>query len=91
VGLIDFNKARFCLTGNFVFGPKEVCMTAIEQRGGIVTPSVSDEPQFLVVGSLGVDEWRTGGLGTKIESAMILRAKGKPVKIIPEDSWVALL
>ena len=91
VGLIDFNKARFCLTGNFVFGPEDVCKTAIEQRGGIVTPSVGDESHFLVVGGLGVDEWRNGGLGAEIESAMRLRATGKSVKIIPEDSWVAYL
>ena len=91
VGLIDFNKARFCLTGNFVFGPEDVCKTAIEQRGGIVTPSVGDESHFLVVGGLGVDEWRSGGLGAEIESAMKLRATGKSVKIIPEDSWVAYL
>ena len=91
VGLIDFNKARFCLTGNFVYGPEEVCKMAIEQRGGTVTPTVSDEAQFLVVGGLGLDEWRTGGLGKEIESAMRLRAKGKSVKIIPEDSWVEYL
>ena len=91
VGLIDFNKARFCLTGNFVYGPEDVCKTAIEQRGGIVTPSVGDESHFLVVGGLGVDEWRSGGLGAEIESAMRLRATGKSVKIIPEDSWVAHL
>ena len=91
VGLIDFNKARFCLTGNFVYGPEDVCKTAIEQRGGIVTPSVGDESHFLVVGGLGVDEWRNGGLGAEIELAMRLRATGKSVKIIPEDSWVAYL
>jgi NAD-dependent DNA ligase len=91
VGLIDFNKARFCLTGNFVFGPQAVCKTAIEQRGGTVSPTVEDEIQFLVIGALGVDEWRTGGLGTAVEEAMRLRARGKPVKIIPEDSWVNYL
>jgi NAD-dependent DNA ligase len=91
VGLIDFNKTRFCLTGNFVYGPSDVCKVAIEQRGGTVAPSVSDEAQYLVVGGLGLDEWRTGGLGAEIESAMRLRAKGKSVKIIPEDSWVEYL
>jgi NAD-dependent DNA ligase len=91
VGLIDFNKVKFCLTGNFVYGPKEVCKVAIEQRGGIVTSSVGDESEFLVVGGLGVDEWRSGGLGSKIESAMRLRARRKSLKIIPEDSWVANL
>jgi NAD-dependent DNA ligase len=91
VGLIDFNKKNFCLTGNFVYGPKEVCQTAIEKRGGVVTSLVGDDSEFLVVGGLGVDEWRSGGLGTKIESAMRLRAGRKSLKIIPEDSWVANL
>jgi hypothetical protein len=91
VGLIEFDHTRFCLTGNFVYGPREVCKTAIEQRGGIVTPSVGSEAQFLVVGALGVDEWRDGGLGAEIEAAMRLRAQGQPVKIIPEDCWVAHL
>ena len=91
VGLVEFDKARFCLIGNFVYGPLDVCKTAIEQRGGVVTTSVGDELQFLVVGGLGVDEWRSGGLGAEIESAMRLRAKDKSVKIIPEDSWVTLL
>jgi hypothetical protein len=91
VGLIEFDKARFCLTGNFVYGPRKVCETAIVQRGGVVTPSISGDSQYLVVGALGVDEWREGGLGQEIEAAMRLRASGKPVKIIPEGSWVAYL
>jgi NAD-dependent DNA ligase len=91
VGLIRFDKTRFCLTGNFVYGPHAVCQTEIERRGGVVMPSVSNEAEFLVVGALGVDEWRDGGLGAEIETAMRLRAQGKPVKIIPEDCWVAQL
>lgn len=86
VGIINFDKARFCLTGNFVYGPMDVCKTAIERRGGLVSPSVTAESQFLVVGGLGVDEWRSGGLGEEIEKAMRLRATGQPVKIIPEDA-----
>ena len=91
VGLIDFNKTRFCLTGNFVYGPEEMCKSEIEKRGGVVNESVGDEVQYLVVGGLGVDEWRSGGLGAEIEKAMRLRAKDSTVKIIPEDSWVAHL
>jgi len=91
VGLISFDKTRFCLTGNFVYGPRSVCQTAIEQRGGQVAPSMRGEAEFLVIGALGLDEWREGGLGAEIEAAMRLRAQGKPVKIIPEDCWVAQL
>jgi NAD-dependent DNA ligase len=91
VGLIEFHQARFCLTGNFVYGPRKVCETAIQQRGGIVMPAVSGDAQYLVIGALGVEEWREGGLGTQIEQAMRLRALGKELKIIPEDSWVVQL
>jgi len=91
VGLIEFNQSRFCLTGNFVYGPIEACESAIEERGGVVNPSVGPGVAYLVVGALGVDEWRSGGLGAEIEKAMRLRATNNPVKIIPEDSWVAHL
>ena len=91
VGLIEFDQTKFCLTGDFVYGPREVCTTAIEERGGIVAETVINEPQILVVGGLGVDEWRTGGLGAEIEAALKLRAKGIALKIIPEDSWVTQL
>jgi hypothetical protein len=91
VGLIEFKQTKFCLTGDFVYGPREVCKTAIEERGGIVAQTVINEPQILVVGGLGVDEWRTGGLGVEIEAALKLRAKGVALKIIPEGSWVTQL
>ena len=94
-GEIDFDRSRFCLTGNFIYGPIRVCSMAIEQRGGEVSTSLAegafDSPLFLVVGALGVDEWREGGLGRQIETAMRMSAIGAPVKIIPEDSWVSQL
>lgn len=91
VGLINFHNTRFCLTGNFVYGPKEICKTAIEERGGVVSPTVDNEPEFLIVGGMGVDAWRTGGLGAEIEEAMRLKARGIQLKIISEDTWISQL
>jgi NAD-dependent DNA ligase len=90
-GIIDFHSTRFCLTGNFVYGPREVCQTAIESRGGQVLPAITNEPEILVVGGLGVDEWRTGRLGSKIEAALQMKKQGLPVKIIAEEAWVEQL
>lgn len=94
-GAIDFDRSRFCLTGNFVYGPIRVCRMAIEERGGEVAATLAENasfnPQYLVVGALGVDEWRDGGLGRQIELAMRMRATGGRVKIIPEDSWASQL
>ncbi len=41
VGRIDFHNTRFCLTGNFVYGPMAICKKAIEDRGGSVSPAAS--------------------------------------------------
>jgi len=87
-GIIDFHSTRFCLTGNFVYGPRDVCRTAIESRGGTVMPTITNEPEVLIVGGLGVDEWRTGSLGAKIEAALRMKKQGVPVKIIAEEAWV---
>jgi len=83
---IGFEQTRFCLTGNFVYGPYQVCKSAIERQGGIVDQNVEPETQYLIVGGLGVDEWRSGGLGVEIEKAMRFRASGRAVKIISEDA-----
>jgi hypothetical protein len=91
VEYIEFGNNSFCLTGNFVYGPIDVCEQAIEKRGGLVTRTAKTEPRFLVVGGLGVDEWRSGGLGTEIETAISLRKQGKKLKIIPEDTWTEQL
>ena len=40
---------------------------------------------------MGVDAWRTGGLGAEIEEAMRLKARGIPLTIISEDAWVSQL
>jgi len=91
VDLIDFHNTRFSLTGNFIYGPRAQCAAAIAQRGGIVGPVEGTEPRVLVVGGLGVDEWRAGGLGADIEKALKLQRDGVSLKIIPEDKWVSLL
>lgn len=90
-GTIGFEGSKFCLTGKFVYGSPGLCRSAVEQRGGVVTAAVGDDTNFLVVGGLGLDEWRSGGLGAEIEKAMRFRATGKPVKIIGEEALTAQL
>lgn len=36
INRVDFESAWFCLTGDFVYAPREKCILAIEQRGGVV-------------------------------------------------------
>lgn len=91
VPIIDFAGRRFCLTGEFVFGPREVCTAAIERRGGEVIPGITKKLSYLVVGGLGSDEWKHGSFGTKIEKALQYRAAGVPLLVVHEDVWAGSL
>jgi NAD-dependent DNA ligase len=88
---VEFSGARFCLTGEFVFGPREKCTTTTEQHGGIVSGSVTKKLRYLVVGGLGSPEWKHGSFGTKIEQAIHYRREGLPILIVHENRWVSSL
>lgn len=91
VPIIDFAGKRFCLTGEFVFGPRNVCAAAIERRGGEVIPGITKKLSYLVVGGLGSQEWKHGSFGTKIEKALQYRADGIPLLVVHEDVWAGSL
>jgi hypothetical protein len=91
VTALDFQDHRFCLTGDFVFGPRNTCERAIEMRGGAVASAVSKKIRYLVVGGLGSSEWKHGSFGTKIERAIELKQNGFPLFIVHEDVWASSL
>lgn len=88
---VDFVGRLFCFTGDFVFGPRNVCESAVERRGGAVTPSVTKKLHYLVVGGLGSPEWKHGSYGTKIEKAVQYRQSGLSLQIVHEDVWASAL
>lgn len=88
---VDFIGRLFCFTGDFVFGPRNVCVGAVERRGGAVSSSVTKKLHYLVVGGLGSPEWKHGSFGTKIEKAVLYRQSGVPLQIVHEDAWATAL
>ncbi len=91
VAVVGFPGARFCLTGDFVYGPRESCTAAIVKRGGEVATAVTKKLQYLVVGSLGSREWKNDSYGTKIDKAMKYKRDGCPILIVKEESWTSSL
>lgn len=89
--LIDFTDRRFCLTGDFFFGPRGVCEEAIARRGGVVQSGITKKLDYLIVGGLGSPEWKHGSFGTKIEKAVSYRSEGLPLLIVHEDIWASSL
>lgn len=91
VARVEFPGARFCLTGEFVFAPREKCVAEIERRGGTVIGAVTKKLRYLVVGGLGSPEWKHGSFGLKIEKAIRYRRDGSKILIVHEDRWAASL
>ena len=92
--LDDWLDQRFEITSSF---PGNVIHSRIKQV--LEDDIITEEERSHLVATLTMliedrseEEVRSRhGLGTEIEAAMKLRALGKPVKIIPEDSWVTQL
>jgi hypothetical protein len=88
---LKYPGARFCLTGEFVYGPREKCATAITTRGGVIASSVTKQLGYLIIGGLGSVEWKHGSFGTKVERAMKYKRDGLPIAIVHEERWTTSL
>lgn len=91
VSRVKFAGAKFCLTGQFVYGPRESCEALTQHHGGIVTDGVTKKLNYLVVGGLGSIEWKHGSFGLKIEKAILYKRQGLPLLIVHEDCWASSL
>lgn len=88
---IAFGGKNYCVTGEFVFGPRERVSEAIQKRGGTVLKGITKKLNYLLVGLRGSDEWKHGSYGTKILKAVEYKRSGIPVLIVREDTWSAAL
>ena len=81
----------FLFTGVMAYGPRKECESLIVERGGLIGGSVSKKINYLVVGSIGNDQWLHSTYGTKIKKAVELRESGVPIAIISEEHWQRVL
>ena len=77
-----------CVTGDFEFGSRSKVCALIEEAGGIIDKSVKNATNYVVVGTKGSDNWKTGNYGSKIQKAMELIDKGMEIKIVEEKEFI---
>lgn len=82
-----FQDRMFVFTGTMAYGTRKACEAMVLERGGAIGGSVSKKIHYLVVGSIGNDQWRHATYGTKIMKAVDLREAGAPIAIVGEDHW----
>lgn len=84
---IEWPDRVFMLTGTMAFGPRKSCESLITERGGLIGANVSKKTHYLIIGSIGNDQWLHSSYGTKIKRAVELRDSGVPIAIISEEHW----
>jgi len=88
---LDWLDRVFLFTGIMAYGPRKDCESLVTERGGVIGNSVSKKVHFLVVGSIGNEQWLHSSYGTKIKKAVELRNSGVPIAIISETHWQQVL
>lgn len=83
---IDLNGKQCCLTGNFSHGTKENVENFIISFGGIISKTVTNSTNILIVGGQGSADWKFGNYGSKVSKALQLKEKGKSIVIISEEN-----
>ena len=78
-------------TGKFAFGPRKECERQVHSLGGRCEESVTQQTNYLIVGTFGSRDWVHTSFGRKIEKAVAYRRSGMGLAIISEDHWAGLL
>ncbi len=85
---LELRDANICLTGTFLCGKRKACEAEIIAAGGVITGSINQKLNYLIVGTLSSKDWVYQSSGRKIEKAVEYRdQKGINLKIISEEQW----
>jgi len=84
---VIWQERLFVFTGVMAYGPRKDCQALIEERGGLIGGGINKKTNYLVVGSVGNDQWRHSSYGLKIMRAVELRESGSSIAIIGEHTW----
>jgi NAD-dependent DNA ligase len=85
---IFFQDQQFCFTGRFAWGSRKQCEAETRSRGGSTQVNVTQETNFLIIGSIGSRDWLHSTHGRKIEYAQKLTSSEFPIAIVSEEHWV---
>lgn len=89
---IIFPNKNYLFTGNLVYGSRSKAQDKVIELGGNCLKSLTLKTNYLVVGSLGSDDYKFSRFGTKIEDALKYnREKGVEINIIKEQDFVGAI
>lgn len=87
--LSNLEGKHICVTGEFEYGSRSEVIKLIEDMGGIIDTTVKKTTDYLIVGAMGSDNWKTGNYGGKILKAVQYNEKGSDIKIFEEHFFIS--
>ena len=75
------------ITGVFLFGKRKKVEIALGEQGAMLQSDVTQDTDFIIVGSAPSPGWAHGNYGRKVEAALSLQARSHPIGIISEGCW----
>lgn len=85
---VVFEENEFVFTGTFLFGTRAACIRAVEVRGGLAKDHLTNQTNYLVIGSRSSPDWITENFGRKIQKAAEMASSGDfEIAIIREADW----
>lgn len=89
--VISFDGKSFCLTGKFDGYERTDLERHVEGKGGTFTPTVSEETDYLVIGSKGIRCCSFACCTRVVEKAVDLKKHGASLQFIKESDFLAVL
>jgi NAD-dependent DNA ligase len=84
---LQWEGAVYVFTGKFAFGTRKDCERASQALGATIESAVTQQTNYLVIGTFGSRDWVHTNYGRKIQKAATYRQKGIQLAIVCEDHW----
>ena len=88
---LSFEGQTFVFGGELAYGPTHACEREVMELGGMCEQSVSRRTDYLVIGSVGSNEWSQASFGSLVDEVVQYRARGVPIAVITEEHWTEAL
>ena len=89
---VIFPENEFVFTGKFLYGTRTACEAAVVKRGATVKDYITQDTNYLVIGTRASPEWIAENFGRKIQKAADMAESGMyEISIIREVDWTMSL
>jgi hypothetical protein len=87
---IEYLGKHICFTGKSELGTRKQWMAFIESQGAVFHTNVTQDVDYLIVGTHGSKDWSHVTYGRKIQTAIQRQKQGQKIQVLTEKQWLAL-